>query len=65
LHQPAIVIMGRFSGGPTVLRGEGSNGLDDWRAKVTRQLKLEHTFRPKGRTKKSESTNTKNKSPRK
>jgi putative transposase len=48
----------------SITRGQPFGG-DEWREKVTRQLCLEHTFRPRGRPKKSESANTNNKSTRK
>ncbi len=48
----------------SITRGQPFGG-DEWREKVIRQLKLEHTVRPRGRPKKSESANTKNKSTRK
>jgi len=40
-------------------------GADDWQMKVARQLKLEHTFRPRGRPKKVETTTAASPPPRK
>ena len=41
----------------SVTRGQPFGG-ETWRAKVTRQLDLEHTFRPRGRPRKQPSSNT-------
>jgi putative transposase len=48
----------------SIVRGQPFGG-EPWQAKVTRQLKLEHTFRPRGRPKKAAVTNPPGKPPRK